>query len=106
MPPTKLNEKNFRDGEELKIDIELNKPIYLSIFQTTFLSDNCFQFRHQPSQYCQCRFSNVPVLDRNEFIPTLEMSLPVYEQAEEYEKCAYLMKGIRMLEEQKDNETV
>ena len=29
----KLNEKNFRDGEELKIDIELNKPIYLSIFQ-------------------------------------------------------------------------
>ena len=29
----KLNEKNFRDGEELKIDIELNKPLYLSIFQ-------------------------------------------------------------------------
>ena len=29
----KLNEKNFRDGEELKIEIELNKPIYLSIFQ-------------------------------------------------------------------------
>ena len=29
----KLNEKNFRDGEELKIDIELNKPIYLSVFQ-------------------------------------------------------------------------
>ena len=29
----KLNEKNFRDGEELKINIELNKPIYLTIFQ-------------------------------------------------------------------------
>ena len=29
----KLNEKNFRDGEELKIDIELNKPFYLTIFQ-------------------------------------------------------------------------
>ena len=29
----KLNEKNFRDGEKLKIDIELNKPIYLTIFQ-------------------------------------------------------------------------
>ena len=29
----KLNEKNFRDGEKLKIDIELNKPFYLTIFQ-------------------------------------------------------------------------
>ena len=29
----KLNEKNFRDGEELEIDIELNKPFYLTIFQ-------------------------------------------------------------------------
>lgn len=29
----KLNEKNFRDGEELKIDIELNKPFYLTVFQ-------------------------------------------------------------------------
>ena len=29
----KLNEKNFRDGEELKINIELNKPFYLTIFQ-------------------------------------------------------------------------
>ena len=25
--------KNFRDGEKLKIDIVLNKPIYLTIFQ-------------------------------------------------------------------------
>ena len=29
----KLNQKNFRDGEELKIDIELNKPFYLTVFQ-------------------------------------------------------------------------
>tara|TARA_A100001011_G_scaffold345285_1_gene380897 strand:+ start:1103 stop:1897 length:795 start_codon:yes stop_codon:yes gene_type:complete len=29
----KLNEKNFRDGEELKIDIELSKPFYLTVFQ-------------------------------------------------------------------------
>ena len=29
----KLNEKNFRDGEELKIEIELNKPFYLTVFQ-------------------------------------------------------------------------
>ena len=28
-----MNEKNFRDGEELKIDIELNKPFYLTVFQ-------------------------------------------------------------------------
>lgn len=29
----KLNEKNFREGENLKINIGLNKSIYLSIFQ-------------------------------------------------------------------------
>ena len=29
----KLNQKNFRDGEELKIDINVNKPIYLTIYQ-------------------------------------------------------------------------
>lgn len=29
-----------------------------------------------------------------------------FQELEEYEKCAYLMKGIRILEEQKDNETV
>jgi len=36
-------------------------------------------------------------VDRNEFIPTLEMSLPVYEQAEEYEKCAKIFKAIQSL---------
>ena len=29
----KLNEKNFREGEKLKIDIEINKPLYFTIFQ-------------------------------------------------------------------------
>ena len=29
----KLNQKIFRDGEQLKIDIELNKPFYLTVFQ-------------------------------------------------------------------------
>ena len=29
----KLNEKNFRNGDELKINIELNKPFYLTVFQ-------------------------------------------------------------------------
>ena len=29
----KLNEKNFKEGDELKIDLILNKPIYLNIFQ-------------------------------------------------------------------------
>ena len=32
----KLNEKNFKEGDELKIDLILNKPIYLNIF---FLHD-------------------------------------------------------------------
>ena len=29
----KLNQISFRDGEELKIDINVNKPIYLTIYQ-------------------------------------------------------------------------
>ena len=29
----KLNEKNFKEGDEFKIDLILKKPIYLSIFQ-------------------------------------------------------------------------
>ncbi len=29
----KLNEKNFKEGDKLKIDLLLNKPIYLTIFQ-------------------------------------------------------------------------
>ena len=29
----KLNEKNFKEGDELKVDLILSKPIYLNIFQ-------------------------------------------------------------------------
>ena len=29
----KLNEKTLKEGDELKIDLILNKPIYLNIFQ-------------------------------------------------------------------------
>ena len=29
----KLNEKNFKDGDELRIDLILNKPVYLTVFQ-------------------------------------------------------------------------
>jgi len=29
----KLNEKNFKEGDELKIDLVLNRPLYVSIFQ-------------------------------------------------------------------------
>ena len=36
-------------------------------------------------------------VDRKEFIPTLEMSLPVYEEVEEYEKCAEVVKAIHFL---------
>ena len=28
-----LNEKNFKEGDELKIELILNKPLYISIFQ-------------------------------------------------------------------------
>jgi len=36
-------------------------------------------------------------IDRDEFITTLEMSLPVYEAVEEYEKCAEVVKAIKFL---------
>jgi len=36
-------------------------------------------------------------IDRNEFISTLEMSLPVYEEVEQYEKCAEVVKAIEFL---------
>lgn len=37
-------------------------------------------------------------IDRNEFLTTLEMSIPVYEQVEEFEKCADVMKAIKYLQ--------
>ena len=36
-------------------------------------------------------------IDRDEFITTLEMSLPVYEAVEEYEKCVEVVKAIKFL---------
>ena len=36
-------------------------------------------------------------IDRNEFISTLEKSLPVYEEVEQYEKCAEVVKAISFL---------
>ena len=39
----KLNQKNFRDGEELKIDIELNNPFYLTVFQVLPYEKNDYQ---------------------------------------------------------------
>jgi hypothetical protein len=42
-------------------------------------------------------------IDRNEFISTLEMSLPIYEEIEEYEKCAEVVKAIKFLKGKSKN---
>ena len=39
-------------------------------------------------------------------INILEKMVEYFSDLEEYEKCAYLMKGIRVLKEEKSNETV
>ena len=36
-------------------------------------------------------------IDRNEFVSTLENSLPIYEEVEEFEKCAEVFKAISFL---------
>ena len=36
-------------------------------------------------------------IDRKEFITTLEMSLPIYEKIEEFEKCAEIVKAIEYI---------
>jgi len=36
-------------------------------------------------------------IDRKEFIATLEMSLPIYEKIEEFEKCAEIVKAIEYI---------
>lgn len=36
-------------------------------------------------------------IDRNEFLSTLENSLPIYEKVEQYEKCAEVLKAINFL---------
>ena len=62
----KLNEKNFRDGEELKIDIQLNKPIYLSIFQILPYEKKDYQvYKLFPNDF-----------EKENFIQTKNLSLP------------------------------
>ena len=36
-------------------------------------------------------------IDRKEFVSTLEMNLPLYEEAEEFEKCAEMLNAIKFL---------
>lgn len=36
-------------------------------------------------------------IDRDEFVSTLEMSLPVYEEVEEFERCAEIFNAIKFL---------
>ena len=55
----KLNEKNFRDGEELKIDIELNKPFYLTVFQILPYEKKDYQvYKLFPNELEQDNFIN------------------------------------------------
>ena len=63
----KLNEKNFREGENLKIDIELNKPLYLSIFQILPYEEKDYQvYKIFPNE-----------LEPNNLINPSSYSLPV-----------------------------
>lgn len=36
-------------------------------------------------------------IDRKEFVSTLENSLPIYEEVEEFEKCAEIFKAIKFI---------
>ena len=63
----KLNEINFREGEKLKIDIEINKPLYFTIFQFLPYEEKDFQVHKL--------FPNE--LEKNNFIETNSFSLPV-----------------------------
>ena len=62
----KLNEKNFRDGEELKIDIELNKPFYLTVFQVLPYEKKDYQLYKlfpnelEPNNYLKDNSFNLP----------------------------------------------
>ena len=63
----KLNQKNFRESEKLKIDIEINKPLYFTIFQFLPYEEKDFQVHKL--------FPNE--LEKNNFIETNSFSLPV-----------------------------
>ena len=62
----KLNERNFREGEELKIDIELNEPIFLTIFQI---------LPYEKKDYKVHKLFPNPLL-KNNFIDKSNISLP------------------------------
>ena len=63
----KLNENNFKDGEELKIDIEFNNPVYLTIF-------NIFPYEKKDYQV-QKLFPNIKEI--NNYIDTNNLKLPI-----------------------------
>ena len=63
----KLNEKNFKDGEELKIDIELTNPVYLTIF-------NVFPYEKKNFQV-QKLFPNIKEV--NNYIDAKSLKLPI-----------------------------
>ncbi len=63
----KLNEKNFREGEKLKIDIEINKPLYFTIFQFLPYEEKDYQVHKL--------FPNE--LENNNFVENNNFSLPI-----------------------------
>ena len=62
----KLNQKIFRDGEQLKIDIELNKPFYLTVFQVLPYEKKDYQVYKlfpnelEPNNYLKDNSFNLP----------------------------------------------
>ena len=62
----KLNEINFREGEKLKIDIEINKPLYFTIFQFLPYEEKDFQVHKlfpnelEPNNYLKDNSFNLP----------------------------------------------
>ena len=70
----KLNEKNFKEGDELKIDLILSKPIYLNIFQILPYETKDFQVHKI--------FPNE--LDDKNYITDKSVSLPMKAKYEVY----------------------
>jgi len=63
----KLNERNFREGENLKINIEINKPLYFTVFQFLPYEEKDYQVHKL--------FPNPD--EKNNFFETNSFSLPV-----------------------------
>ena len=70
----KLNEKNFKEGDELKIDLILSKPIYLNIFQILPYETKDFQVHKI--------FPNE--LDDKNYLTDMSVSLPKKAKYEVY----------------------